>query len=253
VNTVVIATTTFYKSRKDYRFPCADRMVKKAIADGHIVIIVDGSPNPEIKEYFLSLGAMVYDETMKGIGPSRRELYNHIRLFRVRHTAAPEIIQWLEPEKDDLIPFVPQIIEPIKQGKAKIVVPRRTPAAWESYPKFQRASERTANMAYKFATGLDVDIFFGPVAFRCDMLPYFLNCNPTEFGAADNYIQHYAPVFANRDFHRVASVEIDFRYPPGQREAEEGIDLRAMVERRNEQLETLVDGYFKFSRHLGLR
>jgi hypothetical protein len=245
-----VATTTFYKSTDDYRFPFAVETIKNAVADGHTVIIVDGSPLVGIKEYFANLGAIVHDETAKGIGPSRRELYEHIRLYRVQHATTPEIIVWLEPEKDDLIRFIPQIVEPIQQGTARIVVPRRTAAAWESYPKFQRASERTANLCYEFATGLDIDIFFGPVAFHAEMLPYFLNCKPSEFGAVDNYIQHYAPVFARRDFHKITSVEVDFRYPPKQREVEEGFDLKAMVERRNEQLETLVDGYIKVVRSL---
>lgn len=243
----VIVTTTFYKSVKDLRYKLACSTIKNAVKQGTPIVVVDGSPNSAIHRSFKSLGAKVYPETLKGMGPSRRLafFYGHQYLGFDMNQSDGAIV-WTEPEKDDFIRFVPNMAEPIISGNADITIAERTLQCWESYPLFQQNSEREANRAYNGATGRDgYDPMSGPVGFNVEQTLGLLNFNPLDFEVPDTYIQHYLPIF--HPAHRVGSVEVDFRYPEKQRAAEEAADNETIREKRKLQRETLSAAYRKLA------
>ncbi|MBI2097303.1 MAG: hypothetical protein HYT40_04150 [Candidatus Sungbacteria bacterium] len=247
-----VLTTTFYKSMEELRFHLACQLVGNAIAVGHGVMVVDGSPDAAIGRSFLWLGAAVLPQTASGLGRSRRELFRHALDQGSHRGLLPQIFLWTE-EKVDLVRWIPRIAAPIERGEADIVIPARTDQSWASYPAFQIESEKAANAVYAEVTGNAFDAMFGPVAYSRRMGSYFAECNPKErYGAADNYIQHVAPLEAMADGARVVSVPVDFFYPSAQKAEEEAALSEAMREKRRRQFEDCTQTYRLVAAALGL-
>ena len=241
-----ILTTTLYRSVEETRFHLACQMIGNAVAMNYNVVVFDASPSV-IREAFQRIGADIHRSKNKGMGPERREL------FKFARDLDSEIFVWTEPEKIDLVRLVPKIIESIKNGEADIVIPSRTERSWQSYPNFQISSEQEANAVYAEIIGKNFDPMFGPVAFRGNMVDYFAYCNPTEqFGAADGYIQHFAPIEAMANDYEVISVPVDCFYPSVQKAEEESMLLEEMVKKRKWQFDQLVAGYRLAAKAFGL-
>ena len=149
---VVIVTSTFYKSVEELRFVLAVEMVKSAIASGYRVVVVDASPIPDVAVTLKGLGALVFPQLHKGMGPGRRQGFFHA--FEVASAQGVPFIMWMEPEKIDLIRFVDDIVAPLEADEADIVIPQRSEIAWSTWPAFQVESEKLANSSrlYWFMT-----------------------------------------------------------------------------------------------------
>lgn len=257
MKSVVVVTTTFYKSMEELRFRLACDMVKAAVAAGHKVVIVDASPIFHIAETLRGLGATVFPQLHKGMGPGRREAFFHAHEVAMKESI--DFIMWTEPEKVDIIRWVEKMIDGLEN--AEIVIPTRSEKAWQSWPSFQKQSEGAANSVYNEVFGTTgFDPMFGPVIFDRSLCQEFAfcYCDPEIFGrdatgaslVPDTYIQHYAPVLASLDRVRVCSVEVDMIYPPEQKVEEEGAANEAMLEKRKMQLGTLTTAYRAIARVL---
>jgi hypothetical protein len=128
----VIVSTTFYRSRGELRFNLACQFITAAVAAGYPVVIVDGSPDPSIADSMKRLGARVYPELHKGMGPSRRQAYFHAT--EVASQSDARAILWTEPEKVGIIESVEKICAPIYSYSGEIVIAKRSAASWESWP-----------------------------------------------------------------------------------------------------------------------
>jgi len=240
-------TTTLYKSVDVLRFRLACLTVKKATEAGYPIVVVDKSPIPEIANTLRNLGAIVFPSiTTTGMGADRRLFFFLANEIAV--AAGCKIFLWLEPEKHDLIRFIPSIIQPIKNAwvGVDIVIPRRSTASWATYPDFQMASELIINEAFQKVTGIpDADMTNGPVAFHMNALKYFQAADGRKFGVEDNYVQHYGPLIALRNGMGVISVNTDFVYPPEQKAEEEGPLRDEIIKKRQWQFEQLTTAYEK--------
>lgn len=247
----MVLTATMYQTPEEIRFHLACQFIGNAVAAGYKVMVVDNSPNPTIGESFEKIGARVFPQpsTTPGMGEQRR------LLFHLAGTSSTTpFFLWSEPEKPDLIRSIPEIIAPLRDDKADIVIPGRTEESLQTYPEFQIESERRMNAIYAEATGKPFDPAFGPVALHGKVLHYFAKCNPTKrYGILDGYIQHVAPLEAMADGHRVASVAVDCFYPIQQRKEEEGKLSLDMRRKRQYQFEVLTGAYRVVANALGLR
>jgi hypothetical protein len=249
-NEVVFALVTFYKSLQETRFKLACRTITNAIAEGHAVAVVDGSPDPEITRHFTQLGARVFPQLHKGLGPAKQQSFFHaVQICNENNFAA---VLADEAEKD-LAEFVPVMLQPILNQKVQIVVPERTYEGWNSYPEFQRDSEREANREFAHVTGELYDIFFGPVMFipSSVVAGYFLAPEWSRLGYPNTYTQHLSvlqAIFSKKI--RIQSVRIEFRYPEIQKEEEETSLKEEMLEKRAAQLKTLTGGYINAGQFL---
>jgi len=261
---VTVLTTTYYKTVEETRFKLACGLIAAAKRAGHDCLIVDGSPNPEVLQTLRGLGAVVLQQKVPGIGPSRRQLFqaagdwHHFepgstdpRFATWAPSDAPQIFLWTEPEKVDIIRFIPEIIAPIVRGAADIVIPRRKSLA--SYPEFQAKTESIADRVYESYMGEGLRPMFGPVAFNRRAAHFFASCNPATKGGHDTYIQHIAPMEARARGFRIVGVEVDFIYPPEQRAEEEAALSSAMMSKRLNQLWECVDNYVRMKSALKLR
>jgi hypothetical protein len=238
----VVVTTTFYKSEGELRFQLAQDFVRSAIVAGYEVVIVDASPLPQVATVLRELGAQVFLQLHEGMGPGRRQAFFHAQESVAQ--PAETIFVWSEPEKVDLIRSIPQIVRPIEEGEAEVVVPRRSAKSWETWPTFQRETEQEANRQYNdiFQT-TDRDPMFGPVALDGSFIDPFILKEPVA-GVEDTYVQHYATLLAESELGAtVRSVEIDTTYPPEQKAEEEATLNQTIKEKRIWQRDSLVRAY----------
>lgn len=242
----IVVTTTFYRSLEETRLQLALDTITKAKEMDFRILIVDGSPNPQIKQVFQKFGAKVIHQQEPGMGESRRQLFQ----WAYSMTDPGDVVFWTEPEKTDIIRFISEIVAPIFRGECSISIPVRSEKSWKTYPEFQQVSEAVANRVFREVTGLETDIMFGPVSLGRSILPEFFGCFPEKLGIADNYVQHVAAIAAWKNGHKILSpgVQVDFIYPPEQKSEEEGPLFHQMVTRRLWQLMQLVEADFKLAK-----
>lgn len=250
---VIVTTTTFYKdpdSKDKVRFGLACELVELAKNDGHIVVIVDGSPGAKVRKELKKRGAHVALQLEEGMGSARRQVWNEAKNFVSADTAA---IIWTE-EKPDIVFSIANMVACMREQDARIVIPSRSRESWETYPVFQRESEQVANLVYNnlFSSPDEpFDPMFGPVCFRPDELPLFVGFNPAEWGVPDTYVQFYAPILLFLRRLRVASVRVDFNYPLEQRVEEKTDRAMEIIEKRLMQLKQLVTSFFIMHKRSG--
>lgn len=248
---VVIGTTTFYQSIHDLRFFFTLLTVTLARGNGYVTIVVDNSPDPNVALCLRQAGAFVFEQERAGMGSSRRQVILTCEFYSAERLGAEPIILWLEPEKYDLIRFIPEIVKPITEGKAKIVYPSRTDASWATYPEYQIISEKAANAVYEQVTGRKIDVMFGPVAFSPSEVKWFFTYEAEKFGLSDRWDSHHIPPMqAIASGVKVETVPVDFIYPPEQKRIEENDE--AMRAKREQQLSELSEAYRRVGEILGL-
>lgn len=244
---IVVNTVTCYKSLGELRFRLAEATILAARSYGLDIVMVDGSPDPAIPARFRELGAQVFPELHRGMGPCKRQA-----TFHAAEVAGTDgVIFWIEAEKHNMIRFTDAVMAPIQPGQADIVIPNRTQASWDSYPEFQRTTEQQANRAYREAFGWDFDVMFGPVAYRASLARHFLLLRPDDFGLPDTYIHHYGPPSAIAGGGMVTSFPVNFIYPPEQRQEEETTLSEAIKAKRIQQRDSLIAAYQRLAERIG--
>lgn len=239
---VVIVTTSFYQSEEKLRFNLACKTVIVAKKNGYKIVVVDGSSNPEISKKLKELGAIVFNQVFPGMGPSRRQVF--FWGAEIAKMWGANALFWIEPEKFGMIDFIPQIYQAILKG-AEIAIPFRTPKSWNSYPEFQVNFEKRQNRTVSQVNKReDMDCAFGPVMYALKAVHYVIDSNPKLWGVEDEYIVQFMPTYANKRGASIASVPVDFIYPPEQREAEENAREKMEAKRRR-QLTTVAAAHKK--------
>ena len=92
-----IATTTFYKPNSEIglnRQILAEKMIKNATNLGYAIIVVDGGSSEEFLRKIERYGAKVFEETERGMSPSRRQS------IRGAYDTGRLVQSWIEPEKE---------------------------------------------------------------------------------------------------------------------------------------------------------
>src|SRR3989344_4598190 len=233
---ISIATTSLYNldSESDkVRAEISLETVKTARQYGYEINIVDGGSPKELVAQYVTLGAKVYDEAIKGMGPGRRQV------IQISLESSKDVILWMEIEKVGIIKYLSELAKPIILGEADMVIPKRK--SLKSYPKTQQYAEPLGNLLWKTLTGEELDVWFGPKLFNQETSQYFLNYSG-EYG--DKWDSIMMPVMdALYGGKKVISYVIDYEHPKKQTKVEEGnleLDLK-----RIEQLSTLANPLIK--------
>lgn len=244
---IVLASTTFYQPEKGVhdalRFELAQQTVREAGRLGLPIIIVDGSPDPQVAETLRALGATVYKQTEPGMGGSRRQA------FRLALASGAKVILWLEPEKGPLVELVRPACQLITNGGYDIVVPRRR--TLDSLPLNQALSEALANWEMGALPGLEgLDLMFGPRVLSRRAAELFLAYHPEDREKDKWHILFLPLLQAYRVAMKITGIAVDYVHPPAQTAAETGdADMDA---KRGTQREGLVAGMREEARRLGL-
>lgn len=238
---VAIATATLYNLNSEsdrVRAELSKKTIKLARKLGYEIVVVDGGSPDKLLREFGNCGAKLHLQKTKGFGNSRREAIWYAS------NLGKDVIVWMEPEKAPYIPEIAKTVRPIVNGSADMVVPKRK--SLKSYPSMQQSLERAGNLLWEKLTGLDLDVCFGPKAWRRELSSYFLDYGG-EYGDAWGII--FIPVMdAISDGKRVISVEVDYTHPPEQTKVEED-DLEFHL-KRIEQLYLLGNALITHTRKL---
>lgn len=244
--------------------------MQKAVKMGHQVVVIDGKSSKTYQKALHTISELhIFKRHTPKRSPNRRMAYKIAsQLPNVK------VLFVTEAEKLSILNFVPQLVLPILEGKADIVVPKRENKFFQSsYPSYMYESESEGNKLYNQTLRLnkvlpptmeDLDMFFGPRVFRNDPQVFALLMKKFTFKMKNIYLPEgyfdpdeysnaiYFPIIlALKKKLPVASVEIPFVYPKMQKENEEVGELKLFIEKRRAQrLSLLLDllyllSYFK--------
>lgn len=226
----IIVTTTFSKSVNDFRSGLALKTVDEAKKIGFEIVVVDGSPDLKFKDALKKAGAIVINESEKGMGASRRQC------IKAGFDIGADIIVWTEPEKYSFIPLIPRLFKNVDTEVPHIIVPRRRNL--DSYPPYQHFSELRLNHNLGNITGRpELDLPIGPRIISRLAVKYFLDYHGER---GDKWESIFIPVLrALSDEVKVSSLIIDYIHHPEQTSME--TEDEEMKRKRDEQRESLIE------------
>lgn len=214
---IVVVTATFYgeKTDLDVRLPLAVATIRAAAVQRLPIVVVDGSPDPEVRLALDRAGAVVILQKELGFGPAVRQAIAAGRDM----VQADGFVCWQEPEKMNYVRLLHRLAAAGQRRDAAVVVPERTETSWKTYPVEQWHQERFTNLYLKIISGgrLAFDFTHGPKLFRAYAVNLVLEYDGKAWDA------HMVPVVrAVKRGLRVISVPVGYQYPRVQRRAEEG-------------------------------
>eukprot|EP00750_Incisomonas_marina_P033294 INCI9737.1.p1 GENE.INCI9737.1~~INCI9737.1.p1 ORF type:complete len:333 (+),score=58.22 INCI9737.1:133-1131(+) len=255
---LVVFTATWYPDVDQVRFRQAVHTLTALVAHGLSVVVVDGSPDEEVRNLLRATGAVVQKQTSQGKkGAALREA---AQLAATQEGVTDSTwLCWQEPEKTDMARhWAPALLAEGSQAhRAEVAVPARNEESFrDTYPIEQFHSETYGNMyldavaseALQKAAGskggkenvMDVDEqilppidwHFGPFAFRAAHLQLWTHFDGEMYDAQVVPIVHAA-----RKGLQVASVPVSFEASLHMKKQEEG--NVAFIEKRLWQLNLL--------------
>lgn len=236
-----IATTTFYRNIKETRFGLAMKTVCEAQRHEYPMVIVDGGSPDEVCRQFQKKGAHLFHQEKSSMGAGRRQAI--AEAFKLAQT---EVVVWLEPEKFNLISYLNDIVRPIAQNRADLVVPGRKDMS--SYPREQEHAERLGNLIFYYLTRRKLDVWFGPRAMNRRAADYFL-AYESDYG--DKWDSIFIPLLrAIKNDLKVEGVIVNYIHPFLQTSEETGNWV--FIDKRIKQLQNLIPSLHQEAQKLGL-
>src|SRR5579872_4558417 len=238
----------------------AIEFAQKATVAGCYVVIADGgSPKTFIKELQAILSIKIIRRKTENAGRGKR-----LAIDRASKIPGVGVIVYNQPEKVSIVTScLSQIVTPILEGKAEIIVPRRNDALFKAtYPHYMYESETEANRIYNevlYSNNIlpksmpPLDLFFGPRAFKNDKKIIALFKRVYLFTGIsildklydpDDYsnVEFFPIITAFKQRLKVVDVEVPFRYPHLQKENEEVGERELFIEKRKMQrVSVLID------------
>lgn len=122
-------------------------------------------------EFLQNLNVITVRQKSKGMGNIRREAINEaiLRFPWVNYFC------WLEPEKPDIIKFIPPLVNKMERDKTDLGIFNRKDMS--SYPPEQSHYYQFCRAAATQFVGFDFDYAFGPMIITRLSTPYFMDYN----------------------------------------------------------------------------
>ncbi len=146
-------------------------MILGAKNKGYQVVVVDSEASPFFTQRLEELEIKRFWGKDPGISASRQLGFKEASAIK-----NVKYLCWTEPEKIPLLDYLPDLVRPISEGTAEIVMPKRKEKEFRnSYPDYQFNYEKQNiylwnNMLRKFRilseNSENLDIFFGPEIFK---------------------------------------------------------------------------------------
>lgn len=271
---IAIALSTYYpkwyrgrlkslKHTDKIRGDLALELLRKAVNFKYQTVVVDVTSSKSFRKELVSIESI---NLVKRNSPIKRSPSRRLAFKIASKLGGVKVIIYTDPEKVSLAEkSILDIAEPILENKADIVIPKREPNLFkETYPDYQYSSEIEANRLYNEllrTNGLlptnipDLDLFFGPKAFKNDPKVLNLFLRKSDFPINKRYSKdlHFDPedfsniiffpiVLALKKKLRVQSVEVKFAYPVLQKKNEESTLRELFIEKRRVQrLSALIE------------
>lgn len=273
---IAIATTTFYPKWypgevgnryivDKVRGDLALRLLKEGKEKGHQMVVIDNDSSTAFKEEAEKTGVLFQLGIERGMSTGRRQAFQEASV-----NEAVKVICWTEPEKVFFIrDCLPAVILPILRGEADIVVPKRTEESYQTYPDYQVVVEKRSNREWNKilrSKGLlvddqpDLDVWFGPKAFRNDPQILDLFLKKYQFRKRESELDKiidpelwpnaiFLPIVAalHQGF-RVKSVTVPYVHPKEQTEIE--VNNPEFTRKRDIQKKNIIVSTIHFIRML---
>ena len=238
-------------------------MIQKAKNKGYQVIVVDSESSSVFTQRLKELEIKRLFGEKRGMSTQRQLGFKEASTI-----ATVKYLCWMEPEKISLIDYLPDLVRPILDGKADVVVPKRREKEFrETYPNYQVNFEKQSNqlwnnMLRKFdilpKDAENLDVFFGPKIFRNTpkvrevfLAEYVYQENP-ELTPLSN--KAYRPdqysnaimfpiIVALFQKLRVVGIEIPYKHPEQQTKIESNSDIyrKRRADQQREIIRTSAD------------
>ncbi len=244
------------------------KSIKTSVENGHPIVIADGGSSQEFIVNAKKLGATIVNSSLTpGRAPQRRAAFKEgASLEKVK------ALFYIQAEKVGVVDNSMRLSLPILQGSADIVVPSRESLLFKkSYPDYMYRSEIKVNKTYNdimhklgwLDENTNLDWFFGPVVFKKDLLPLFMEkyefidtekrtgvrakVNPEMHSDG-----HYFPIIKALSLGlKVHGVEIPFAYPKEQLNNETSSEAKIQfIQRRGQDAFTYRDEMIHFVKYL---
>ena len=225
---LVVFTCTWYPNKNDLRCRICFDTLKSMVNHGISVVVVDGSPSPDVRDYLKSSGAsMIFEQTSKGKkGAALREAAE--KASSLEGVTEDTWLCWQEAEKEDMARHWKSLVNSQCQN-VDIVVPMREDSLFKkTYPIEQYHSENYGNLfldavarneyiSYKKT----LDWHFGPFAFRAKHIQLWTKYNGIMYEAQLVPIVHgihqglivestIVPFIANEEMKSQEEGQVDF-------------------------------------------
>ena len=233
-NRTAVATVTFYDLEKpdmEVRSNLALRTIEDALDKNCRVFMVDGGSTDSFVQRARKLGANVFPQDGRGISRGQQQAITHATI-----DFNPDACILIEPEKAGLLNnYFGEIMTPIENGYADIVLIGRTEESMKTLTRMQRLTETKMNGVLSEMLGIDADFCMAPRVWTSRITPYFLNYSPSK-----NWDLFHGPVIdAMKDGKRIVPVRIPYVYPAEMIAAEEGVE--SYEKKRGDQLLEVTD------------
>jgi hypothetical protein len=238
--------------------------VQKARELGYHIVVTDGRSTKTFKKDLQAIpGAIVLHRKTITSGNAKRAAID-----KVSTIPGVAVLVLSEPEKLDIVTrCLPDIVLPILENKADIVVPRRNDVLFKAtHPGYMYESEIELNGIYNEALRSNnllpehlyhLDGCFGPRVFRNEKKLVSLFKRKYYFSGASLLEKLYNPdVYSNVLFFplinalkqklRVQIVEVAFSYPPLQKENEDIGQREIFIAKRNLQRVSILTELMHF-------
>ena len=147
------------------------QMIALAQSFDYSLFVIDSEASEPFTQELINLEIKRFAEKPGGMSAGRQQGFKE-----ASGTTGIDFVCWIEPEKIDLINFMPDLVKPLTTGEADIVVPKRREKEFiDTYPGYQVDSEKKANrlwnnMLKKFGilpeNSEELDVLFGPKIYR---------------------------------------------------------------------------------------
>ncbi len=242
--------------------------IQKAKDKGYQIIVVDSEASLIFTQKLNELEIRRLSEEKRGMSAGRQLGFKEASAIK-----NVKYLCWTEPEKISLIDYLPDLVRPIIDGTADVVIPKRREKEFqETYPDYQIYFEKQSyhlwsNMLRKFGilpeNTEDLDTFFGPKIWR--NMPEVSEIFLTEYVYIKNherssiFNKSYRPdqysnstqfpiIMALFKKLRVINVEIPYKHPERQTKIESDND--AFREKRLNQQRQIIRTCADFCRRL---
>src|SRR3972149_8103887 len=148
-----VTTVTFYDLNKPdmaVRADLALRTIEDALGKNCEVFVVDGGSSDSFVQKAKSFGANLYPQEGRGISRGQQQAISH-----ANRELNPDTYILIEPEKAGLLrDYSDQIVSPVNQGLADIVLVGRTEGSMKTMTRMQRLTETKINEILSEAMGI---------------------------------------------------------------------------------------------------
>jgi len=229
---VVITTITSYKDINSVRAQCALKTILEAKKLSIPIVVVDRNSHPEFLRKIDALKGIVIRKKRDRIdimGPDYR-----LAMDKGMEITNGVFTSFIQAEKYPMVKYVKRCSREILNDFIDLNIPARK--SFYSYPLAQQYAELLGNLHFKQVTGLNYDMWFGPIFIGRRAWPYFRDYKDDYGGMWDSLTVPMIRCIKNNL--QIGSTILNYKHPKEQTKNEENnIDF---IYKREMQLKNLT-------------